>query len=356
MTEAAWKFDKNMPGAPSLVAFDRLVMEPHDFKEQLHRAFNIQITPPELGALLTYFNADESGNLTCAQFLIRFFKLGFQERQRRRQQWLEYEKSVEEERKKVRLEKQIEAEKKIMLKVDTFSEVEFQSAFSKLTNAAVKYENNSYGAKLLAAFEAESMPPHVFREQMKIALKIRLTIGELGALMSYFDRENKGEICCKDFLVEFYRTGVEERDRIRASWRQEQQEYEQRLKGTREEREKQQLVKAMTEVNYEFTELDFDVALKKLVNMSRLFDTRQLGAGGFNALTVDSLTPSEFKEMLRRTFNVKLTPPELGAMTTYFDPSVKGVVSCNTFINTFLKIRVRCDTFKVRIFVSIVVV
>jgi Ca2+-binding EF-hand superfamily protein len=347
ITEAAWKFDKNMPGAPNLVAFDKQMMEPHDFKEQLRRAFNINIAPAELGALLTYFNADEEGLITCAQFLIKFFKLGFQERSRRRAQWIEHEKKIQETRKEEEMKKKVEAEKKLVIDVVDFTEADFQSAFAKLTSAAIKYEKSSYGADSLAAFEAESMPPHVFREQLKIALNVRLSVGELGALMSYFDKEDKGAITCKEFLIEFFRTGVEERDRIRFSWRNEQSEREKRASQEKEEREKEALLKASSEVNYEFNEVDFDAALAKLVHLCRHFDTRQLGASGLSGFAVDTLTPSEFREMLRKTFSLKLPPPQLGALVTFFDPTVKGIVSCTTFLNTFVKIRVKCEAFKV---------
>ena len=49
---------------------------------------------------------------------------------------------------------------------------------------------------------------------------------------------------------------------------------------------------------------------------------------------------------MNRTFNLKVNPRELGALVTYFDVQMKGVVNCNSFMNTFVKIRVYCEPLK----------
>jgi hypothetical protein len=36
----------------------------------------------------------------------------------------------------------------------------------------------------------------------------------------------------------------------------------------------------------------------------------------------------------------------LGALVTYFDVQMKGVVNCNSFMNTFVKLRVYCEPLK----------
>ena len=117
-----------------------------------------------------------------------------------------------------------------------------------------------------------------------------------------------------------------------------------------EQKKKEILLRSMQEVDYDFTEQDFDAALTKLLNISHQFDPRHLGPAGFGAFTADLLTPSEFREMVKRTFNVKFPPYELGAIVTYFDTHMKGAVSCSAFLNSFVQLRVRCEEFKVRVF------
>ena len=49
LREAAKLYDA---GASSMKAFETAFMEPHVFKEQLKRVFNLKVTAPELGALM----------------------------------------------------------------------------------------------------------------------------------------------------------------------------------------------------------------------------------------------------------------------------------------------------------------
>lgn len=102
----------------------------------------------------------------------------------------------------------------------------------------------------------------------------------------------------------------------------------------------------MREVDYEFIEADFDSALRKLVLMAFHFDFRQLGPAGWTPFQGNCLTPVEFREIAKRTFNLTVNAQELGALVTYFDSSMKGVVSCATFLNIFVQLRLRCEKFK----------
>lgn len=55
---AARLYDKTTPGANSMKAFEVKEMPPHVFKEQLKRIFNLQVTPPEMGALMAVFDGE----------------------------------------------------------------------------------------------------------------------------------------------------------------------------------------------------------------------------------------------------------------------------------------------------------
>lgn len=145
------------------------------------------------------------------------------------------------------------------------------------------------------------------------------------------------------------RTGFEERAKVQRDFRQRKQEIHARAEALREERERKKLLHAMSEVDYGFTESDFDSALGKMVDLCYRFDRRMLGPAGWKAFEAASLTPSEFREMLKRTFGIHLTPQELGALVTYYDVSLAGVVSCFAFMNSFVQMRVKIDSLKVMI-------
>lgn len=107
------------------------------------------------------------------------------------------------------------------------------------------------------------------------------------------------------------------------------------------------------QVNFDYNEEDFDQMLEKLVFMCYYYDPRQIGPAGLVAFEADSMTPAEFREQMKRTFNVKLTAAELGAMVVYFDTASKKVVNCTAFMNSLVQIRVKCEEFKVTLIMLI---
>jgi hypothetical protein len=253
--------------------------------------------------------------------------------------------------KKAEKQKKEKDEKISFAHVDhTYTEADFQTAFQKLTTGATKYDKAGPGSVGLNAFEAVSMPPHVFKEQLKLVFNVNVTLPELWALVAYFDREQTGEINCKHFLTQFLRTGIEERIRIRKGWRKEQELKKEKDRQLEEQKEAEKARKAWAEVDFDFLEPDFDAALEMFVNLCFNFDRRQLGPAGLAAFEVDSLNPSEFREMLKRTFNLKVTARELGALVTYFDTFSKKMVNCPAFLNSLVQIRVECEEFKVCVF------
>jgi len=349
LQEAAWRYDKSMPGAANLEAFNAQFMEPHIFKEQAKRAFDMVLTPPELGAVMKFFGADEQngGRIVCRDFCNRFLRMGIEQRHKLKNRQLKMNKEQNELRIK-EMEDLLKAqEEKVLLKSDQkFTEDDFKSALAKLTVAATKFDKTMPGTPNLTAFEAISMPPHVFKEQLKLAFNVKISMEELSALMSYFDKEGAGEINCKDFLIQFTRTGLDERARIRKEQRHEDRAQKAKLEQDELDRLRQQEAKAEKEVDFDFGEEDFDSALMKLILMCHNFDKRQLGPGGFSAFTSESLTPSEFREMTKRTFSLKVNQRELGALVTYFDVKSKGAVNCNQFLQSFVQIRVASEPFK----------
>jgi Ca2+-binding EF-hand superfamily protein len=349
LTEAAWRYDKLMPGAPCLDAFEKQFMEPHVLKDQLKKAFYMKVTPQELGAIVHYFDTNNSGTIDCEYFLKKFMKTGFDERQRQKAEWREHQKQILETQEQQRAVKQKEKDDRLAFAgLDhSYTEIDFQTAFQKLTTGAMKYDRSGPGAVGLDAFEAVSMPPHVFKEQLKLVFNVNVTLPELWALVAYFDRERTGVVNCKHFLTQFLRTGMDERIRIRQGWRKEEVLKREKDRQSELEKEAEKARRAWAEVDFEFLEGDFDSMLAKLVDMCFNFDRRQLGPAGLTAFEVDSLNPSEFREMLKRTFNLKLTSRELGAMVTYFDSRGKKVADCAMFLNAVVQIRVQCEEFKV---------
>lgn len=168
LSDVARKYDKNMPGQPMMDGFDNvLYMEPHIFKDQLQRSFKIKITPREMGALLSYFNADEKGNVFMASFLGKFFKIGLDERADRRAKTIRQKFLLLENSKKGEENRQQQAADKQILHLPGFTDTDLKSAFAKLSEGALRYDRSGALSIGLGGFVAVSMPPHIFKDQLK---------------------------------------------------------------------------------------------------------------------------------------------------------------------------------------------
>lgn len=107
--------------------------------------------------------------------------MGFEEKSRLfRAERAEAQRTKEERERKIKEEKAM-LDKKNSLKVKyIFSKADKDSALKKLRDAA-RLTDASGGA--MRSFETAFMEPHVFKEQLKRALNLKVTAPELGALM-----------------------------------------------------------------------------------------------------------------------------------------------------------------------------
>jgi hypothetical protein len=89
----------------------------------------------------------------------------------------------------------------------------------------------------------------------------------------------------------------------------------------------------------------------KFIKLCFNFETRQLGPAGWMAFTCKSFTPPEFREIVKRTFDVKLNAKELGALVTYFQikdakDNASKTVNCQFFLQCFVQGRTSTEAFK----------
>jgi len=91
----------------------------------------------------------------------------------------------------------------------------------------------------------------------------------------------------------------------------------------------------------------------KFIRLCFNFEPRQLGPAGWIAFTCKSFTPPEFREIIKRTFDVRLSAKELGALVTYFQYSTQDdskitakVVNCQFFLQCFVQGRTSAEAFK----------
>lgn len=331
LTHASSKYDKNAPGSVSLTAFEALYLSPVSFREVMKRTFNINMAPKELAVLINDFDNGD-GNLHCQHFIVKFIQLGAEERNKFKLIMLEKQARDNERRKTEHARKMREAEEKMTLNVSyAFSEDERTSALKKVAAAAKKYDKNTPGSMSLDGFSQKSLPAGVFREMIKRTFGLILSQGELGAVMSQFDKDKTGEVVSQEFLIYFLKVGTAERHKDHSASLMKQRDSEAAAKKAHEDMLAAQWSKDELRLDHPFTGKDKEVALEKLQEAAFATDP-----GLPVAFQVKFLSGAIFREMIKRTYRMKLSDSELAALIDQFQhPDEPGAVDCKAFMVEF---------------------
>lgn len=383
---AASKFDPAHPSSPSLEAFNGKYMSAAVLREMLKRVFNLKVSGKELGAILKHFEAKDlkeqeekalgvdvgisikenpdgttqvlvpavgggeaaggkdgevlnvkggPSQISCRDFLRQFFRLGVEARDKtarnQRQRQIEMNKAAEEE--KARKIKEGEEKRSMAIDFD-FSELDVARADQKLLDCSTKYDRNAPGCASLDGFDCESLSVGAFRDLVRRTFGLVLSDKELGYVIRKYDKKGDQTITCKPFLTAFLRIGQDERDKRRLKQLDKQRKLDELAAIEAVQKMKAIQEKSSTfKINYDFKEEDADSAKAKLTEAAVWFDSSRGGSlASFEQLY---LSPLEFNRALKRTFNVVMTPAELGAIVTMMDKEGKGHVVSKQFINSF---------------------
>lgn len=102
--------------------------------------------------------------------------------------------------------------------------------------------------------------------------------------------------------------------------------------------------KVLYEVDLEFSEEEKFAALRKLTTAATKYDPSHAAAVGLDAFERKTMSPGEFKEIVRRTFHLKLLPREVGAIFDFFSnkdgeaaaATGADVIDCGEFLRYFI--------------------
>lgn len=320
VTQAAMLYDKNAPGAASLDCFNELYLLPAIFREVLKRTFGINLTPNETAALTKEFQFQSSDNVDTQKFLVFFIKTGFEERDKFKALELEKQRRSEYVRQKEEEKKQKDADAKMALTINYhYSREQREAAFQKLAHAAKKYDKTHPAAMSLDGFEQKTMEPTVFREMIKRTFGLVLEPEELGALIHFFDQQNKGSINSYNFLTYFLKLGITERERDHRQSMQKLREDAAFREKFHQEKMAAQWAKAELSVVSDFAEEDATRAWEMLTVAASKFDaSSSSGAMGLAAFQTATMTPGVFREMLKRCFDLRFTNGELASLIARF--------------------------------------
>ncbi|KAJ1442366.1 hypothetical protein B484DRAFT_66814 [Ochromonadaceae sp. CCMP2298] len=335
LTQASAQYDKNAPGCVALDAFDASFLTPGMFREVAKKTFNIVFEPKELSAML-YAYDDGHGNLSCAKFLVAFVRMGSEEREQQKGVQLEKQRQENYMRRSEHDRKIQELESKLVidLKYD-YTPAQMDSAFQKMAHAAKRFDKNHPGAMSLEGFEEKTLKPHVFREMIKRTFGVVFDNSELSAAMHYFDPKKKGVLPSKKFLIYFLKLGIAARendhkaslDKLRSDAVFRERWHEEKLVA--------QWAKMELNLTFDFSEEDRESALAKLGDAAFKFDPASPGPMGLTAFQGQKMTPAVFKEMLRRSFNMRINEGELAALIAEFDRDESRQINCAEFMVRF---------------------
>jgi len=249
-------------------------------------------------------------------------KLGFDIRtEKRTQQIIKYQKSKLEEKEH---HQRIIDDIKSNIQVDyNFKDIHQQTAIEKLRLASIHYNKYQHGLpNQLNYFEGASLTPAEFYDALKRTFNVHLSKKELGALIRIFDVNGAGSIPCADFIIQFLKLGFEERSKINTLRLQKIQTTEEKnvtSPNSTSNLNPKEINANNIEINFNFTHEDLQRAVQKIAIAARDYNPTSPSAFSLHAFEAATMSPSMFREMLKRCLNISLTNKELSALMTIFD-------------------------------------
>jgi len=327
LREASWKYDRNAPGCVALDGFEVEALNPGEFKDLVRRVFNLNFTSTELGFIVQKYDAKKTGTIHSKTFLIEFLRLGQEIRHKMHAEQLDKQRKLDAQAVEESLKKIKEVQNSETVKIEeNFTDQDLKSGLAKITKAAV-YHDSVRGASLIS-FEPASISPLDFKKALKRTFNITLTPAEMGAVVSYFDKDRKNEVHCQTFLTTFVGLGAEERGRIHLEQLNACREAGKKWKEDHEKKIFEMASKSLYDVDFDSTLDDLKSAQEKTRIAASKFDASHPSSGGLEGFECKYIKGGEFKELVRRTFNLKLTAKEVGALFSHFS-SMKAISKGN---------------------------
>jgi len=341
LKEASTKYDRNAPGCQGLDGFECESLSPGAFRDLIRRTFGLSLTNKELGFVIRKYDKIGTGRVTCKTFINSFLKIGIVERQKHHLAQLEKQRrldelAVVEHEQKIKEVQQ--GTSKLKINYD-FKQSELDSAMAKLTESSTFFDQSRGGT--LSSFEPLSLTPVEFKRALKRTFNLSFTPAELGALVCTYDKDGKGSVECKPFINAFLALGHDQRDRMRITQLQKNIEGEKQIRAEEEKKRNDLLNKSDIQVEFDFSDEERDSGLSKMLTAATKYDKAHPAAMSLDGFNCKSMTAAAWKELVRRTFNLRLSPKETGALVRHFDKSEHNLgtdIDCGEFLTIFLQL------------------
>jgi len=333
-------YDPMSSSALSLDSFQGASMTPKVFHDMCKIILQLNFSPPEMGALMEHFDGDKGGTIDGSEFLVKFTQLGFTEKQNRFNKRRAFDER-KKEKEMAWLEKRAKAERDEAAKkvVTNFTTEDWSEAMKKITAAAADYDKMSASSMSLQAFQGSALEPPLFRDMVFRTFGVTLSPGEAGAIIKYFDKDGDGTIDGTEFLLLFTKLGFNEKGRRRRERKKEKERRDAEHKKWWENKQREIEQKQLESVDRSFTDEHKELAMHRIAECAVNFEIDEINRLALQSFQGSSMEPHVFKEQLRKTFDLKFSPGQLGALIAIFDKDGDGTVDGAEFLNQFFKIK-----------------
>jgi len=220
-------------------------------------------------------------------------------------------------------------------KASRSSTTPLQSALEKVKSAAKNYDRYRQGAALTSCFADYQMEAPEFRMQMRRAMGVDLTKKESEAILKDADKDQNGTLDGAEFLLMFFTMAHNEHSDNMKKIQQEKELQRAMEKVKLAEKEQDKVMKDERCMTRNFTQKDSKRVMQRLARHALEFDKMSEAGKRTSAAFCCVLRPHELKEQLLKSFNMKVTKAELGALIAHFDRDGDGDVSGAEFMVQF---------------------
>jgi len=341
MTQAADRYDKST--SIGLKAFDEKEITPLALQDLMFRVFMTKLSSAEASGLIDHFDKDNSGTVDYAEFLIAFFQLASQQKEKTMLE-IEYNTMVARDKmvKQETLDIKKFAKTSVVQVSDDYTFDDLQSALDKVGVTSSLFDRSKAP---ISSFDSGQMDHTGFKQQLYRNFGIRLNNKELGALFEYFDRDDSKLVDMTEFLISFFQLaprGVAVRkkkeeemkilnntslnDNNKQNWAKVLQEkHEQEVKANQEKELQKKNSKAAAK------------AMKKIRKMASRDETFNLKTAfrKFDRDNSGSISHEELKEVAIEICGGDITDGEIACVINLFDPNGDGEVKYDEFAYSF---------------------
>jgi hypothetical protein len=190
-------------------------------------------------------------------------------------------------------------------------------AVRKVANAAAKFvKERDY--VLISAFETSALDYPNFRILLKRMFFLDFTDEEFIQVCEMFDIYDHREVNGSEFIVVFTILSNLLKNEKRKAHRERKENDELKWKESQEKKIRELNSIKDSLVDYNFSEAERRNALDKLNSAAAIFDRTHHTAKSLKAFERAYMEPIEFRDALKGTFDITLTPKELGALVVHY--------------------------------------